>query len=133
VNDTIANSAGKDRIEMSEEVFGLMKRFKDFNYERIYRHPEVEPVQQKITRMLNILYVELHDTYVKSEHGRNTQYVGTLVREAPVMETFFNFIKYTNYEDGVESWRVVVDYIAGMTDHFAEKTFNQLFIPSPFV
>jgi dGTPase len=133
VNDTIANSTGKDCIEMSEDIFELMKEFKDFNYERIYRHPEVARVSDKIRRMLEILYSELHKIYEESECGRNTSYVNTLIREAPVMETFFNFVKNTNYNDGIESWRVVVDYIAGMTDHFAEKTFTQLFVPSPFV
>jgi len=133
VNDTIENSAGKDRIEMSGEVFELMRAFKDFNYERIYRHPDVAHVSKKIKRMLEILYRELHKIYKESDCGRNTPFVNTLVKEAPVMETFFNFIKNTNYADGVEDWRVVVDYIAGMTDHFAEKTFTQLFVPSPFV
>ena len=141
VNDTIANSIGKDQIEMSEEIFELMKEFKEFNYERIYRHPDVAHVSMKIKRMLEILYCELNDIYEKSGCGRDTKFVSTLVREAPVMETFFSFIKNTNYGDGgsgsggveVEAWRVVVDYIAGMTDHFAEKTFKQLFVPLPFV
>ncbi|MCL2220294.1 MAG: HD domain-containing protein [Chitinispirillia bacterium] len=133
VNDTIANSAGKDCIVMSAEVFELMKRFKDFNYDRIYRHPDVAHVSNKIKKMLEILYGELYKIYVESEYGRNTEFIRTLVREAPVMETFFSFIKNTNYQDGVAAWRVVIDYIAGMTDHFAEKTFSQLFVPSPFI
>jgi dGTPase len=133
VSDTIANSTDKDCIEMSEEIFVLMNRFKEFNYDRIYRHPEVERTSEKITRMLEILYGELHKIYENSESGRNAAFVSALLREAPVMETFFNFIKNTNYGDGVETWRVVTDYIAGMTDHFAEKTFTQMFVPLPFV
>jgi dGTPase len=133
VNDTIANSAGKDRIEMSEEIFDLMGRLKEFNYERIYRHPEVERVSDKATKMLKILFLEMDDIYENSERGQDAAFINTIIKEVPVMETFFSFIKNTNYNDKVESWRVVADYIAGMTDHFAEKTFTQLFVPSPFI
>ena len=133
VNDTIANSAGKDRIEMSEEIFELMGRLKEFNYERIYRHPEVERVSDKATKMLKILFLEMDDIYENSGRGQDAAFINTIIKEVPVMETFFSFIKNTNYNEGVESWRVVADYIAGMTDHFAEKTFTQLFVPSPFI
>jgi dGTPase len=132
-NDTISNSVGKDSIEMSGEIFELMRRLKDFNYERIYQHPEVKRVSDKANRMLEILFYEMNDIYEKSERGSNASYIGTVVKDAPVTETFFNFIKNMNYGEGVESWRIVVDYIAGMTDHFAEKTFRQMFVPSPFV
>jgi len=133
VNDTIVNSAEKDCIEMSEDVFELMGRLRDFNYDRIYRHPEVARVSDKATKMLKILFLEMDDIYENSEHGQNAEFVNAAIKEAPVMGTFFDFIKNTNYNEKVESWRVVADYIAGMTDHFAEKTFRQLFVPSPFV
>jgi dGTPase len=132
-NDTIANSAGKDQIEMSEEIFGLMKMLKEFNYKRIYKHPDVERVSDKADKMLRMLFHEVERIYEKSERGRNASYVASVVKASPVLETFFNFSKNTNYNDEVKPWRVVADYVAGMTDHFAEKTFTQLFMPSPFV
>jgi len=133
VNDTIENSAGKDRIEMSEEIFGLMKILKEFNYERIYNHPEVKRVTDKANKMLGMLFYEVERIYEKSDRGRDTSFVESVVKASPVLETFFKFTKNTNYTDDVEPWRVVADYVAGMTDHFAEKTFTQLFMPSPFV
>jgi dGTP triphosphohydrolase len=45
------------------------------------------------------------------------------------MEVFFNFIKNTNYNDQTPSYLMVTDFIAGMTDIFAERTFMQLFSP----
>ncbi|MDR2692698.1 MAG: HD domain-containing protein [Chitinispirillales bacterium] len=132
-NDTIANSAGKDRIEMSEEIFGLMKTLKEFNYERIYKHPEVKRVADKANKMLEMLFYEVERIYEKSERGRGAPFVAATVKASPVLETFFRFTKNTNYNDEIEPWRVVADYVAGMTDHFAEKTFTQLFMPSPFV
>jgi len=132
-NDTIANSVGKDQIEMSKEIFELMEVLRKFNYEYIYRHKDVERVSDKADKMLRMLFYEVERTYEKSERGNNASYVATAVKASPVLETFFRFTKNTNYDDKVEPWRVVADYVAGMTDHFAEKTFTQLFMPSPFV
>jgi len=55
------------------------------------------------------------------------------VREAPLLEVFFHFIKNTNFTDETPRWRIVVDYLAGMTDLFAERTFGQLFLPTPVI
>ncbi len=132
-NDTIANSVGKDQIEMSEEIFGLMNTLKEFNYTYIYKHPDVERVADKAKKMLTKLFNEMEEIYEESECGRDASYVATVVKASPVLETFFKFAKNTNYNNEVEPWRVVTDYVAGMTDHFAEKTFTQLFMPSPFV
>jgi len=132
-NDTIANSVGKDQIEMSEETFELMKTLKEFNYKYIYKHPDVERVSDKANKMLRMLFYEVERIYEESERGDNASYIATVVKASPVLETFFRFTKNTNYTDEVEPWRVVADYVAGMTDHFAEKTFTQLFMPSPFV
>ncbi len=133
VNDTIANSADKDAIEMSEEVFELMKQLKEFNYKFIYLHPEVERKSQKAASMIELLYDEIEKIFNKSDKGRDNAFVGIISKEAPVMQTFFHFIKNTNYNEETPSWRIIVDYIAGMTDLFAERTFVQLFMPSRMV
>jgi len=133
VNDTIASSTETDSIEMSRDVFELMTVLKDFNYEYIYMHPEVERKLQKASQMVELLYAELEKILEISERGRNTGYIHTLIREAPVMDVFFHFIKNTNYNEETASWRIVTDYIAGMTDLFAERTFVQLFMPTPVI
>ncbi len=133
VNDTIASSVGKDAVEMSEEVFCLMNMLKDFNYEHIYMHPEVERKSGKTEGIISILFEELERILEKSQRGQDSGYVAVMVREAPLIETFFHFIKNTNYNAETPSWRIVTDYIAGMTDLFAERTFMQLFMPASVV
>ena len=129
VNDTIASSVGKDAIEMSEDVFNYMYQLKEFNYAHIYLHPEVSRKSQKAAHIIELLFYELEKVYENSERGRNNTYIHTITKEAPVMEVFFNFIKNTNYNDQTAPWRLITDYIAGMTDLFAERTFMQLFMP----
>ncbi|MBN1307755.1 MAG: HD domain-containing protein [Chitinispirillaceae bacterium] len=133
VNDTIASSVGRDAIAMSEEVFTRMNMLKDFNYRHIYLHPEVERKSRKAAGIIAILFGELEKILEQSQRGEDNGYVSALVREAPLTETFFHFIKNTNYNAATPSWRMVTDYIAGMTDLFAERTFMQLFMPSSVI
>jgi dGTPase len=133
VNDTIASSLGKDAIEMSAEVFSYMSELKEFNYQYIYLHPDVERKSKKASNVVELLYYELDKIFEKSVRGKDTQFVHTLVKEAPLLEIFFHFLKNTNYNDETPSWRIITDYVAGMTDLFAERTFVQLFMPSPVI
>jgi dGTPase len=133
VNDIIANSIDKDAIMMSKEVLELMERLKDFNYECIYNHPEVEIKAKKSGHIIGLLFSELMEILKKSDRGKDAANVHAVVREAPSMEVFFHFIKNTNYVDETPAWRIAADYIAGMTDHFAERTYIQLFVPTPVI
>lgn len=133
VNDTIANSMEKDAIEMSDEVFALMNLLKDFNYERIYQNQEVMRKSAKAGSIIELLFHELDKIYTASDRGSNALYIQNLIRDAPLTEVFFHFTRNTNYTEKTPSWRVVTDYVAGMTDFFAERTFGQLFLPSPVI
>lgn len=133
VNDIIANSIDKDAIVISKEVLALMEELKDFNYKRIYNHPEVVSKAKKSGHILELLYNELKTTLKKSDRGNDAAAVNAIVREASSMEVFFHFIRNTNYNDETPAWRIAADYIAGMTDHFAERTYIQLFVPTPMI
>jgi dGTPase len=133
VNDVIASSVDQDRIALSSEVFELMNTLKDFNYERIYRHHEVESKTAKSDHIIRLLFEAFVRMLGESERGRDPRSVQRLVKDAPCTEVFFNFIKNTSYTERTPSWRIVADYVAGMTDLFAERSYVQLFLPSPLV
>ena len=133
VNDTIANSIDADKISMSNEVFELMEQLKEFNYTRIYHHPHVEKRAKKAENIILHLFEHLKIIFIKSEFGKNKIYIDELMNDAPTISVFFNFIKNTNYNETTPASRIVVDYIAGMTDIFAQKSYEQLFLPSPFI
>jgi dGTP triphosphohydrolase len=46
---------------------------------------------------------------------------------------FFDFIKNINYGSETEDYDIVADYIAGMTDNFALKSYDELFLPRAMV
>jgi len=133
VNDIIANSIDRDAIIMSKEVLDLMNALKEFNYSRIYDHPEVASKAKKSGHIISLLFEEFLQVIDKSDRGRNAQVVHAIVKESPWMDVFFHFIKNTNYTNETPPWRMAADYIAGMTDHFAERTYVQLFVPTPVI
>lgn len=133
VNDIIANSIDKDAIVMSKDVLEHMEKLRAFNYECIYNHPDVEGKAKKSGHVISLLFEELLAILTKSDRGKDTAAVHAVEREAPSMQVFFHFIKNTNYNEETPSWRIAADYIAGMTDHFAERTYIQLFVPTPVI
>jgi len=133
VNDAIASSIDRDAIGLGDEVYGLMTRLKDFDYERIYRHPAVEAETRKSDRIIELLFERFMELLAGSDRGRNAGFVETVVRESPSAEVFFKFIRNTSYTDTTPPWRIVTDYVAGMTDVFAQRSYAQLFMPTPLV
>jgi dGTPase len=133
VNDLIANSLERDAIVFSKRMFELMNSLKEFNYEHIYRNPDVMRKARKVEHILRELFFESMRILEESDRGRNAKYVAEVLKDAPSMSVLFDFIKNTNYNEETPLWRVVTDYVAGMTDLFAERTYAQLFLPKPVI
>lgn len=133
VNDTIAHSIDRDAVAMSEEIFALMNQLKLFNYKHIYQHSDVLAKVKRSDHIIRLLYASLTEILHDSERGSNAAVVRTCVKDVPSAQIFFNFIKNTNYTEQTPDWRIVADYIAGMTDLFAQRTYTELFLPTPVV
>lgn len=133
VNDTIANSLDTNSVGMSNEVFELMRALKDFNYEYIYHHPDVQLKSKRSSHIIEQLFHELMGIIDESETGTHTSYVKSRIKEVPSLGVYFDFMKNTNYTPETPHWRIVGDYVAGMTDLFAQRTYAQLFLPTPVV
>lgn len=133
VNDIIAHSIDTDGVHLSDEVFELMCKLREFNYERIYLHPEVESKARKGMHVLEGLFFEILKILRRSERGRNTTYVSGVVKDAASLSVLFDFVKNSNYSDKTPDWRIATDYVAGMTDAFAQRSFLQLFMPAPSI
>jgi dGTPase len=133
VTDTIANSIDQDAITLSDTIFDLMKALKEFNYQRIYLHEDVERKAKKGEAMIEQLFRRLIDILENSERGQNTAYVNSLIKDSPSVSVLFDFVKNISYTESTPAYRIITDYIAGMTDIFAQRTYMQLFLPSPVI
>lgn len=128
VNDLIASSSSEDGIGFSDSVFEAMKIMKDFNYHNIYRSSLLEGYERYFSRLINLVvnYLDgLFDQYGFEENPyreeKNMLAVG-----------FCNHINekkdvYLQRDGGYQ--RMVMDYIAGMSDNFCMDCANEILKP----
>lgn len=103
VLNVIANSENK--ILMSDEYWQLFNELHRFMFVAVYKNPVCKSEETKAVAMLEKLY----DFYSKNPEKMPEE-----------------FLSIAN-DEGVE--RAVCDYIAGMSDNYSVKIFNQLFVP----
>ena len=114
--DIIQSSFGRDYIAISEEVLDALKAIRSFNFERIYMHPKLKIESKKIKRSYRVLMELLLEDYHKNE--TNSYLWNHFLSNKPE--------SYLNDQTDV---RMVIDYIAGMTDHYFVETLEKLFVP----
>jgi len=103
VTDLVDTSADRPEIGLGDEAFRALDALRDFMFERVYLRDDARAEQEKamgIVRALFEHYVERPDE-VPEEYHRAPGDLPTRV----------------------------ADYIAGMTDRYALRTYEQLFLP----
>jgi len=104
VIDMIQASEGKDRVCQSETVAHGMKVFREFMFEKVYFSKSLEEERSKGRLILEILF----DYYLKHPDKIPPE--------------------YHNWTQG-NLQKAVTDYISGLTDNYAIRTFKHFFIP----
>lgn len=101
----VINNSTAEKIQMDDETFQRFWDLHDFMFVAVYKNPICKSEEVKAISMIERLF----EYYYKNPKS---------------MPEFFQKIAD---EEGIE--RAVCDYIAGMSDTYSVKTFNQLFIP----
>jgi dGTPase len=99
VVDLLEHSEQAGDVVQGEDVGGAMLRLREFMFERVYLAPEAQPEKPRVDRMLRALF----DHFAASP-------------PPAVVE-------------GASDRERVVDWLAGMTDRFAIRTFADLSLP----
>jgi dGTPase len=105
VLDIICVSEGKPRVAMSEDVLESLDELRDFLFREVYTNPVVKREAERSRTVV----MQLFEYFAGKPEAMPEEY-----QDDPRGE-------------GVE--RRVADYIAGMTDHFAIRLFEELFVP----
>ena len=92
-------------MQFSPEVEGAYRVLKDFMYSTVYVDKEAKREEKKVDKMIAELYERL-------------------CADPSLMPNFYMQIAY---HEGID--RAVVDYISGMSDEFATRLFEELFVP----
>lgn len=103
VNSIVYNS--KDDIVMDSNTEKYYKLLHEFLFEKVYKNPLAKSEESKVSGLVEGIF----EYYMKNPEKLNNEY-------KRVIET-----------EGTE--RAVADYIAGMTDHYANSVFSNIYIP----
>ena len=114
VKDIIENSLNKNYIKLSENVFSALLDLMNFNYKNIYAKANTEEELQNIEIMFNKLF-ELY--YEQIQNNKTNEDIYTLY----LNEMDSSYIKNNS------TARIVIDYIAGMTDNFFNYQYKKYF------
>ena len=126
--DIIEHSYGKDRIEMSEELFAEIRRAKAENYAKIYRSSGIEGERAEVlARAFELMYERcLDDLHKRDESSFIFRHHITRIEEQ-----LAHYGRTYDWQSDPE--QTVVDYLASMTDgyfaEFASKFFPQIHFP----
>ena len=103
VMSVVENST--DDIKMDNETFKYFDMLHSFLYESVYLNPQAKGEESKVLGIMEGLF----SYFMKHPDKLTNEYAAIRDRE------------------GIE--RAAVDYISGMTDHFAIVTYNDIYIP----
>ncbi|HOK49248.1 MAG TPA: deoxyguanosinetriphosphate triphosphohydrolase, partial [Sedimentibacter sp.] len=111
IKDIIYNSENKGTISMSDEVAELTNDLRDFLFENVYYNKIAKSEEDKSMFIIEKIF----EYYTKN------------FDQLP--EFYLNIYHNNNFTRG----EIIKDYIAGMTDRYVMKVFNDLYIPKPWI
>lgn len=107
-HDIISNSYNRNQITMSPEIAKAMYRLREYMFESVYTNKKAKSQEEQAERMIEQLF----------------EYYITHLELLP--EEYYHRIE----KQEEPSYRIVCDYIAGMTDRYAIAKYKELMIPS---
>jgi dGTPase len=108
------------RLEVDPDVVAECQLFKRVTFELVFLAPQLKQLEHKGSRMLRQLWEVLEQRYVKQ--GRiDGQDFQLLPADAAA--------EIAAAPDEAARARLVCDFLAGMTDGYAARTYKRLFIP----
>ena len=107
VHDVVMNSMDKPDIVMSQEVGEALKGLRQYMFENVYQNPVAKSEEVKAVNMITNLY----EYYAEHMEALPKEYLR-------MME-----------EKNIGKEQIICDYIAGMTDTYAVKKFQEYFVP----
>lgn len=139
--DLCRNSSPEKGLRFSKEASAIMKKIKDFNYEKIYRNEKIAPTIRYFKVLMNEIFYCLKNEF----EGKSTIYnLKQMARYYPNLSS--EFIKWlSNYaltedrngedynnkivydlRNRQDYSRAIIDYMAGMTDQYIVQVYDEI-------
>ena len=118
VLDVISHSYGQDAIIMSRAKGEALQELIQENYQRIYLSEPIMIYEEMVNTIIRGLMV----AYLRAGEG-----VFFNSADGELVLKNFNDYMQRHPEPEASALRKIVDYIAGMTDHYANSTFKAIY------
>lgn len=151
IQDICENSNPDKGICLSETGFERLREIKNFNYKEIYKNPRLKPFMSFSELVLKSIFEALRDCY--AEENTFIKVLKLKRESATLSESFSKWLArycnidivpeplqkdvaiycdnrkiYNNLETKNIYYQAIIDYLAGMTDRYAIKIFNELLV-----
>ena len=113
VMDIIENSMDKPYIKMSDEINKAMVELQKFNYENIYYRAVTDEQRKMYRDMMNFVFY------------KNLEFLNNKDVESDIYKVYLNSMS-DEYKNNTCNARIVIDYIAGMTDDYFIEEHKKL-------
>lgn len=107
IHDIVLNSQGVKQISMSKEVDEAMTELRTWMFDNVYKSPVAKKEDSKAKQML----IQLYEYYIAHPEKMSKEYYELITLK------------------GDRPYRVVCDYISGMTDQYSIAKFREIFVP----
>ncbi len=125
VNDCIDWSMKNNNIGFSEETFEIIKILKEFSREHIYKSSKLYYWNQYADFVLKSIYNYILNIFTNNEFDYDKYASCTLELGQKFGKFIYEFHDFYKKE-GADKNLIIIDYIAGMSDSYAIKSFNNL-------
>ena len=109
--DIVENSKDKPYIKMSDKIYDALDKLKEFNYSNIYNKANNEFGKEYYSNAFESLF----EKYLSDLNTNN--------KESSIYKVYLNNMD-NSYIENTKKERIVIDYIAGMTDNFFISEYN---------
>jgi len=117
--DVINNSYGQTYIAFSPRIYQALLELKEFNRKNIYANPRIKTQDKKIRRMFEMLFFEYLEDIKQGD------------KASPIFSYYLDYMGH-KYLGDYPVERLVIDFIAGMTDDFFNNQFRKTFVPQSY-
>lgn len=130
-SDIILESKGHDSVAVSEEAFGCMREFYQFSVDRIYNCDVLQRQRERAKKIIADLFDQFLDVFQGTVRGREAKLRAKY--QEPTYRNLFEFVARMNYSEEEPPQQIILDFMAGMTDIFALRSYNEIFLATPLV
>lgn len=114
IHDLVSQSLDKDDILMTEQMAETMQAMRQYMFDHVYIGSRAKIEEVKAKRLVKALY----DFFYENPQRLPVEYQQKMTES-----------QREGQSEGQVKARVILDYVAGMTDQYAIRKYQELFIP----